>query len=904
MNVIDLRVKGLKEPFGIDTNDVTFSWIMKSNKRNVIQSSYRIQVISLGQQCWDSGIVSSDKSVNVPYGGDVLEPGKDYQWTVIVTDNHGDTAVGEGQFYTAISKEQFVAKWIETDLPVIEREPYSNVMEVLSGAVTVKSPDEKLTPSTFFRREFIAKKEIRKAIIYAAAHGVYQLELNGNKVGDRFLAPEFTSYSSILLYQSYDVTSFLQEGSNAIGGIVADGWWGGRIHLVGTSCTYGNKHALLCQLEIEYEDGTKEIIASGDEFKCCTGPFVYSDIFIGEKYDANLEMPGWSRPGFDDSGWRPVIPADKWGYAQLCPQEMPPVRIVQEFKPKDIFTAPNGDTIIDAGQVIAGFIRLTVHCPKGTVITLEHSEVLDQDGNFLNNITGLNKQQMDTFICSGEGDEVYQPTFSFHGFRYVRVRGLAEIPKLNSVVICVLSTDNIKTGEFWCSNRELNQLQSNIFWSQRGNMISLPTDCPQRERSGYTGDLLVYIATAAFNQDVRAFVYKWLKDAMAEQEEDGTVHVIAPERKASSPSPQELTQEGIAGWSDAIVVVPETLYQVYGDKDILEKCYPAMVKWVAQQKHRAATRNNPEIEKDPRFLTDEKFRNYTHYLWNDGFQFGDWLTPSIPLDQSLFAIPGVQLYSGDVMAAAYYANSVATMERVAKALGKTEDAKKYADDFEKIKEAFDYCYIDADGNVKGGLQGTQVIALKYNLVSLAKKEKVVNRLVEMIEKNGNRLDVGFLSVDHLMDALWENGHQEDAYRLLYQNRCPSWLYEVENGATTMWEAWDAVMEDGTITAVSFNHYAFGSIGRFLYERIGGIQKETAGYKKFIIKPQPDESLTCATTTFDSVYGRIKSEWRKNCGKFEMNVSIPCNTVAIVILPDGTQHSVGSGEYSYSCNLVK
>lgn len=892
MHITDLKTKRLSMPIGISIDDIQFSWVLNSEKENVRQKNYQIILYDNDLPVWDSTVIESDQSNWVCYTGPVLKENRTYTWTVTVEDSNGDSANNSSSFHTGIVAEHFCAKWIEPDLPPIEPEPKTNMLQTLLQLAKVKEPDEKLTPSSFFRKEFVVREDVVNAYLYITAHGVYHVELNGRSVDDRCFAPEYTSYHNRLLYQVYDVKELLISGTNAIGVIVADGWWGGRINYVGKSCTYGNMHALFMQLELEYADGSHESVCSDSSFRCKTGPYRYSDLFIGEKYDANMELTDWSKPAYNVSDWKEVYEKD-YSLSNLKPQEFPPVKCCKKIPAQAVLHTPNGETVIDFGQNLAGHVTMTVDAPKGTVILMQHMEELDKDGNFFINIQGDNKQQTDTYICRGTGRETYTPMFTFHGFRYVKLTGYPGEPDLENFTANVLSSDNEDTGSFFCSNDKLNKLQSNIYWSQISNFISVPTDCPQRERSGYTGDMEVYIDTAVFNQNNQAFLESWLRTAMEEQLENGVIQAFAP------TYPMGTSDQGIAGWSDAIVIVPYKMFLAYGDKRILENCYSAMKKWMQHAAKRAHNKNSITVKVNPRFWFDKKYRKANRYLWNDGFHFGDWLIPSKTMAGPMGMLSSV-LFGREAFVSGYYANSVAIMEKVARILGKEKDAERFGTELRHIKSAFTYVNIDKYGHPKPNYQGVNAMTLKFDLVPDHMKAEIADNLEKLIHENGDRLDTGFLSVDLLMDALWENAKKDVCYKLLYQEECPSWLYEVNQGATTMWEKWNNIMPDGNKQQVSYNHYAFGCVGKFMYRHILGIQNMGVGYDKIRIRPEPDALLTYAKGHYKSIYGKIETEWEKKDGRFNLKVTIPCNTEAVIELPDGETFQRGSGKYEFWC----
>ncbi|NTV91168.1 MAG: family 78 glycoside hydrolase catalytic domain, partial [Clostridiales bacterium] len=653
-----LKCENMYDPIGIDLKIPRLSWELLSQKRGTRQTAWQVAVAESGDALkaflkevlsaengkqktdvtvgtagtgilWDSGKITSDSSCHVPYSGPEPESGKRYWWMVRIWDEMGTASEwSEPAFWEMglLDRTDWKAKWIE---PV--QEPAT--LEVAEGLFQKLAPVPvdfvrdytKLMPSQFLRKKFEASGELRRARIYATAHGVYRLELNGLRVGDRELAPEVSVYDKYLQYQTYDVTEMVKSGANAIGAVIGDGWYCGRLGLPGDSCQYGDRLALLLQLELEYADGSRQTIVSDDSFRSATGPLVFSDLFIGERYDARLEIQGWSTADFDDSDWQNVMEA---GFSpdNLVAQYGEPVRAVEEIKPVSIITTPKGETVIDLGQNIAGRVRMKVAGPAGTEIMLEHSEVLDAGGNFLMNILGRNKDQKDFYVLKGGCEEIYEPWFTFHGFRYVRVTGYpGEIGK-DTFTGVVLASDLKHTGSFECSDERINKLQKNIQWSQKGNMLSIPTDCPQRERAGFTGDAQVFIPTACFNMDVLDFFKRWLANLALEQKEDGQVPTNVPYWKSYAETffPMQKAHTS-AGWGDACIIVPWVLYNSYGDESVLRDNYSTMEKWIKYIKGQAETGIPENLEGE---MTPER-RERQKYLWNTGFQFGDWLIPSM-----------------------------------------------------------------------------------------------------------------------------------------------------------------------------------------------------------------------------------------------------------------------------------
>jgi len=905
ISVYRLRCEYMTDPLGIDIKQPRLSWELQTGRRGTLQTAYQVVVATNPEDLsddtnlvWDTGKVLSAQSVQCQYTGKPLVSRQRYYWKVriwdeadMVTNWSGISSWEMG----LLASSDWLAKWVEPEQRPASKEEKRKFFELFEGNRKHENDYSRLNPSLLIRKEFAACTGVKKARIYASALGVYSLELNGRKVANRELAPEITAYPKYLQYQTYDITEMLCAGTNTLGSTLADGWYVGRIGLSGESCQYGDKLALLVQIEIDYTDGTKKIIGSDKSFTASTGPLVYSDIFIGERYDARQEKTGWNLAGYTGNDWGPVNEVEH-GFENLVAQYGEPVTVMEVLKPSGIIVTPKGELIIDFGQVVCGRVRLKATGETGTEIVLEHSEVLDEQGNFLMNIMGRNKEQKDYFVLKGEGEEVYEPLFTFHGFRYVKITGYPGEVKLDNFSAVVLYSALETSGNFECSDKRINQLQSNIMWSQKGNMLSIPTDCPQRERSGFTGDIQVYAPTACFNMDMAAFLTRWLRNLKAEQRPDGAVPVMVPYFPAIEELQAGMGTHTSAGWGDACIIVPWTLYQVYGDKQILEDMYPVMVKWLDYIFQDAAA-NIPENLTGE--MTKER-RERQRYLWNTGFHFGDWLIPSL-CDEQDGAMRGA-FATKELVATCFYAYSAELTANIARILSKTGDADYYQDLAGKVRQAFAAEYLGEDGSFPAHFQGIYVLALQMKMVPEAMRDKVLNQLVGLIEKNGYRLDTGFLSVPFLMDVLSENGRRDVANKILYQTQSPSWLYQVEKGATTMWERWEAILPNGKVTGSSFNHYAFGCIGDWLYRMVGGIRLGKEGYRHSVIQPEPDEHLTYAKTRFHSVYGEIAVEWRLNARTMSLAVTIPANTTATVVLPAAKLNNVR--ESGMSVELTK
>ena len=617
--VNSLQCEYLDNPLGMDVKKPHLGWKLVSTRHGVMQTAYQVQVFKSGNEddlVWDSGKVLSDNSVNVEYDGLELESRQRYFWRVRIWDESDTvTAWCETCFWEMglLESVDWNAQWIEPDQEPAKPEPkismFQNLGMISPGSVSDYS---RLNPCQYLRRVFNSQGTVSRARIYATAHGVYRLEINGVRVGNQELAPEVTAYDSYLQYQTYDVTGMIGQGDNVLGAVLADGWYCGRIGLPGDSCQYGDKLAMLLQLEIEYEDGSRQWVNSDQDFKSSTGALVYSDLFIGERYDATLENTNWHKPDFDDSTWKNATIAD-YGYSNLVAQYGEPLRIVQEIAPVGILNTPNGETVIDLGQNISGKIRMRVQGIAKTEIVLDYSEVLDADGNFIHQIRGRNKDQRDVYILKGDGVEVYESWFTTHGFRFVRIAGYPDKPRLENFTGLVVASELRDSGSFSCSDERINRLQENIRWSQRGNLVSIPTDCPQRERAGFTGDAQVFIPTACFNMDVNAFFTRWLRNLQLEQREDGQVPTTVPYWKSYIEmfTPIQGGSHTSAGWGDACVIIPWTLYQTYGDLRVLEENYSTMTRWLAYVQKEAEAGIPERLKEDLTLQSRERQK----YLW-------------------------------------------------------------------------------------------------------------------------------------------------------------------------------------------------------------------------------------------------------------------------------------------------
>lgn len=708
--------------------------------------------------------------------------------------------------------------------------------------------------SPYLRRAFNLRKGIRQARIYATALGLYELELNGVRVGDSYFTPGWTSYHHRLQVQAYEITDLLQGGANAVGAILGKGWYRGNLGTRGRRDIYGNQTALLMQLHITYEDNTVEVIATDERWQASGSPILMSELYHGETYDARLEQPGWSKAKFDDSTWAKVQviehPIDI-----LLAQENDPVRKIEEIKPIALIKTPNGETVLDFGQNMVGWVRFSVSGEAGSEVEINHAEVLDKDGNFYMENMRSAKVTI-RYTLKGAERETYEPRFTFQGFRYIRLFGFGEI-QVDDFTGVVLHTDMAKTGTFECSDPLINQLQHNIEWGLKGNFLDVPTDCPQRdERLGWTGDAQMFIRTAVYLYQVAPFFTKWSRDLAADQGEDGGVPYVIPQVMNANLQPS-------AAWGDAAVIVPWTIYLAYGDRRLLEEQYDSMEAWVSYIRKQG----NHE------------------YLWNNGVHFGDWLGLDSKPDSYIGAT------DRDYIATAFYAYSTALLRKTAAVLGKAEDEKRYGELYDNIVAAYTEEFVTPAGRLAVPTQTAQVLALMFGLLDGEAKQRAIDKLMELLKESKFHLTTGFVGTPYLNHVLSENGQLEAAYRLLFQQDYPSWLYQVTKGATTIWEHWDGVKEDGSFWSKdmnSFNHYAYGAIGDWLYRCVAGIDtdEEKAGFKHITIRPQPGSELSWADGKLESLYGAIRSRWsRSEHGAMELLVDIPPNTTAELLLPN-------------------
>jgi len=845
--ITNLRTEYKINPVGIDVQQPRLSWEITSERLNVMQANYQIRVAATikdlksgSNLLWNTGKVNSDQSIHLPYQGPALNSGKRIYWQVRIWDND-DTPSAWSKFayweMGLLHPSDWQASWI------------SQAKEQdISGS----------RPCPIFRKEFMVDKEISSARAYVTCLGLYEMELNGQRVGDQVFTPGWTSYNNRLQYQTYDITQYLKTGKNTVGATIGNGWYRGFLGWKDNHNTYGDKQALLLQIEFRYKDGSSGIIGTDGTWKTSTGPILSSEIYHGETYDARLEKDGWSKAGYNDKDWANAKIINHPKDILVAP-EGPPVRKIEKVKPIKKFITPEGEIVFDMGQNMVGWIRLNVKGTAGTTVTLKHAEVLDKEGNiYIENLRAA--KQIVQYTLKGGEEEVYEPHFTFQGFRYVAIEGYPGNPTLDDITGIVIHSDMPPTGNFECSNEMINRLQHNIQWGQKGNFLDVPTDCPQRdERMGWTGDAQVFAPTACFNYDVAAFYTKWLKDLEADQFDNGSVPWVIPD---------VLNQGGSAAWADASIIVPWTVYLSYGDKRILKEQYESMKAWVGYMKEQSGEK----------------------YLWNTGHHFGDWLAFSTTRSD----YPGATT-DKDLIATAFFAYSTNLLQKIAEILYKQDDAIKYATLLKNIKHAFQKEFVTPNGRLASNTQTAYSLALAFDLLPEPIDKKAAERLANDV-RSFKHITTGFVGTPLLSNVLTEYGYTDLAYMLLNRKEYPSWLYPITMGATTIWERWDGIKPDSTFQDPgmnSFNHYAYGAIGEWLYRIVAGIEidKKDPGYKHILFQPHPGGGLTNAKATIHTMYGIVGSEWEISDGLFNYQVIVPPNTHATVTLPNAILEDV-------------
>jgi alpha-L-rhamnosidase len=849
VELVRIEHRRISDGLGIGVARPRLSWITATDTPAWVQASYEVELADeLEGTRVRSDRIESPESVLVPWPGPALSSRQQFSVRVRVWGEDGERS------------EWSEATRLETGLLAAE--------EWTARFVTPETSGESLP---LLRKEFELDAPIVHARLYVSALGLYEIELGGRRVGDHVLAPGWTSYDHRLRYETFDVTDLVRPGPNAIGALLADGWYRGRLgwNESRPDKIWGDRLALLAQLEAVGADGATRVIATDATWRCAAGPIIASSIYDGESYDGRLERPGWSTPGHDDTSWSAVSVLER-NLSTLVARTGPPVRRTETAAPVRVEHAPSGRAIVDFGQNLVGRVRLTVTGPRDTTITLRHGEAL-VDGELHTENLGT-AAQTDRYTLTGSAIESWEPRFTSHGFRYIEVDAWPGELSAGDVQAVVCHTDMERTGWFECSDERVNRLHENIVWSMRGNFVDVPTDCPQREeRLGWTGDICIFGPTGCFLYDTAGLLVSWLADLAAEQREDGSISFVVPDIFGTGKG------NATAAWGDVTVVLPSVLYERYGDLGVLGDQYASMKAFVEHIVEQQGPRR----------------------IWEAPKQFGDWCAPGAP--------PGDEAggpTDRHLLANAWYSRSFDLLSRAADALGDTDDAGGYRAIAARARAAFAAEYVTPSGRLKSDTQAAYATAIRFGLLAEpSQRAHAGRRLTELVEAAGDKLTTGFVGTPLVCDALCDSGNAAAAYRLLMQEECPSWLYPVLHGATTVWEAWEAILPDGRpnpTDAVSLNHYAFGAVGDWLHRVVGGLAPAAPGYRHVLIAPTPGGGLTWATCRHRTPYGIAESAWRLDGDEIEMTATVPPNTTATVILPgaDGQSIEIGSGSHHW------
>ncbi|MCH2175965.1 MAG: glycoside hydrolase family 78 protein [Lentisphaeria bacterium] len=829
-----LRCEYLNEPLCVDEMHPRLSWEGQADHPGGLQIAYQIQC-SLNKEfkkdslLWDTGKVTSNQSFQIPYEGSTLTSYQQVFWRVRgwnQDDHQGGWSRTASWTMGILKKEEWQARYIKNYLSSRRNSP-------------------------LFRKEFILKKKLKRALIHVTALGLYDLHVNGESIQDDVFAPGWTDYNQRRLYRAYNITKNLLKGQNVIAAELADGWCRGNLGWSGTRGVYHCDLSFLAQIRLEYQDGTIETILTDESWKTIFGHTTSADFYDGEHVDSQLEPKGWAKAGFDDTNWEQASlslealknPQDQEVTLQAYPAE--PIRQTEELKPISYWEVAKNKVIYDFGQNFAGRVRIHFKGKAGQVLIMRFGEMVNKDQTlYTENLR--NAMSTDSYVMRGDKIETWEPKFTFHGFRYLELTGCPVKPSLKNVTGVVIGSDTTRVGYFESSDKIINKIYENAVWTQRANFLEVPTDCPQRdERLGWTGDAQVFIRTAICNMDTAAFFKKWLADLNEAQSPKGAYPKVAPDI-IEAPNGQDAN--GDAAWGDAGVVCPWTLYTCYEDKKNLEKYYPNMMQWI-----------------DFLASTSKGYLRGPDHT----FCFGDWL--SINADTPK-----------DVIQTAHYAYNVDIVRKIAEVLGKKADATKLKRRFTNIKNAFQKAYVQRNGKIKGDTQTGYLMALKFNLLNQNQQQQAIKHLVKNIEDLDTHLSTGFIGTALIMSVLREAGHVETAYKLLENKTFPSWGYSVVNGATSIWERWNGWTIEGgpgDVHMNSYSHYAYGAVVEWMFDTIAGIDHGTCGFQNFKLQPIPGGKLTFAKASYHSPYGLIKSSWKKKKDKIIYKFWVPTNTQA-------------------------
>ena len=842
---VNLTCELTKIPLGIDNPFPRLSWQMNDTSRGAAQTAYQILVASSAGllnndkvDCWDSGIVEGSISHAVKYKGQKLVSGKRYYWKVKIWDESGKvSAYSEPAWWEMglLNPADWQAHWITTD------------EAGMTGSYIKQGEKEKYVPprSLALRKKFKTAGTIRRARVYVTGLGSYVLFINGKRVGNDLLTPGWTNYPDKIQYQTYDVTGLLQPEKNAIGAWLGNMWWSSGLGWSGAAVYSNGPLCLLAQLEIEYMDGKQQVITSDNTWKVSTSPLIYNSLYDGETYNANFEEPGWNKPGFVDAAWHNAVETDSTT-ARLVAQQGPPIRVTDTLSPVNITEPIRGIYIADFGQNIAGRAQITIKGKKGDSIILRYAELLHDDGTVAQENLRSAKAT-DIYICKNDTPVTWHPHFTYHGFRYVQIEGLTKAPDNQSLKAQVFHSDAPVTGYFHCADTLINRIWKNIFRGQKANMMSVPTDCPQRdERLGWMGDAQIFAPTASYNMNMDRFFAKWEKDIIDSQDSSGYVYDVNPAIVVDGPAKP--------GWGDAVVIIPWEMYRFYGDTKIIRDNYAGMKAWVEYMR-----RNSKD----------------GLYWWQQGdwYGYGDWVAP--------VASPGKPVGS------AYYYRSVSLLGKMASIIGEMEDADTYDSLAGDIANAFNSEYFNSQ--TKSYFKDTQtanLLPVAFGITPTALRQAVIDQVAKDVMNRDTHLSTGFLGTASLLPMLSEYGYHNLAYQLAIQDTYPSWGYMIKNGATSMWELWNSNTEPPD-QMNSRNHFALGGVGEWFYEYLAGIRPidSVPGFKKILIAPLIPDKLDNARATLKTWYGTVMSEWVKlPPGGLVMNVSIPANSSAIVEIP--------------------
>ena len=849
LNITRFAVENLTQGCVTDVRRPRFSFALDSSREG---AALRRAVLRVGD--WEGEAAGQ---IAVPYGGAPLEPFTVYTAALTAEDDAGETARAQLTFETGRLDTPWTGKWISDP--------------------AYKFTEKKVSPKPMtFRRRVRTDRKIACARIYATAMGIYELTVNGQKAGDRYFAPGFTSYQANLQYQTYDVTDLL-TGDDVIQAVVAGGWAVGSFIYTRVNRVTADRQALLLELRLTYEDGGVETVGTDETWEVTEeGPYKMADLYDGETYDATV------RP--EDVHWRMAAEERLRVHPRITADYGAPVKARERFAPVGRNKQPDGALVYDFGQNFAGVVELKLKGKRGQVVTVRHAEILNPDGT-LNTRFLRTAKATATYTCA-DGEQTWSPRLTYMGFRYISVEGVGEADV--EVTGVALYSDLEQTGSFACSNEMVNQLQSNITWSARSNLVDIPTDCPQRdERMGWTGDIAVFAPTACFNFDMGRFLDKWLLDVEAEQLPTGGIPNTVPAQGFGFPT--TMPRMAVAWWGDACVLVPWAEYQARGDVEILRRMYPVMKKYI----------------KACRFWCGFGLGK-NRYIWNmpGVLGFGDWVAPDVP---QMSQWQGRVKWTGT----ASLRNTSALAAKIAGILGEEEEAAYYRELSEKTADA--YCSVLTDGNGKllEEFQTAYVLPLYLDMFPTPQvKAGAVDNLVRLVERNDYCIGTGFPGTPYLLFALADNGRADAAYKMLLNTRCPSWLYEIKMGATTVWERWDGLDEngvcpigdDGTDMMISYNHYGFGAVGDFLYRRVAGIEPVEPGYKTFAVRPILGGGLTWARAAVRTPYGQAGADWKIENGTFSVTVRVPMGTRCKLTLPHGTEKVYPSGTHTAACPL--